>query len=107
MNYKVNLTKPFQDDLDGLVLFIAQNSPYHALEYQDTVLRETLDRLSYFPKKCKVYEGFLPAHLRKYKGQIRRLNLSKTTLVYFIIDEERKAVNVLHVKRSWKPIANS
>jgi hypothetical protein len=104
MNYRVEFTDTFHDDLRILAEYIAQGSIPSALNYREQVLIRTKKSLSFFPGGSPLYREKLPPHLQQHQGKVRKLVIDKTTLVYFRVYEDEKRSVVLHVRRSWKPL---
>ena len=104
MNYKLDLTDTFRSDLRALASYIAEDSPSKATEYYDGVLDYTTSNLSFMPTTAPLYTRKLPAHLKQHEGEVRKLVINKTTLVYLRIYPQKKLVTVLHARRSWKPL---
>lgn len=104
MRYRLDFTDTFHNDLFSLASHIAEDSPIKALEYRGVILRHTEKELSFMPTTAPLYTRRLPAHLKQHEGEIRKLVINKTTLVYLRVYPQKKTVTVLHARRSWKPL---
>ena len=104
MNYELDFTDTFIEDLNSLTAYISQGSPSKALEYFNSVLARTTKDLSFMPTTAPLYTRNLPAHLKPHEGKVRKLVINKTTIVYLRVYPQKKLVTVLHARRSWKPL---
>ena len=104
MNYELDFTDTFTEDLDSLTAYISLESPSKALEYYDSIRAYTIKELSFMPNTAPLYRHKLPPHLKQHEGKVRKLVINKTTLVYLRVYPQKKLVTVLHARRSWKPL---
>lgn len=107
MNYSVITAEDAEKDLEVIVDYISQDNPVRAHSFVDEIIDFFEDQLSYMPRKSPTFEGKLSIRLMKHQGSVRKLVFKKSVLIYFWIDDEKKEVHVIAVKRAKKPLEHS
>ena len=92
MTYQVLIMPEADSDLEKIAAYIALDNPPKAYEFIDSLVESFTTTLSTFPKSGVVY-----------KGEIRKISFRKRT-AFYLIDEAKKQVNILHVIDQTKPL---
>ncbi|MCL2638510.1 MAG: type II toxin-antitoxin system RelE/ParE family toxin [Oscillospiraceae bacterium] len=104
-NYKIDVSKPAENDLRGIISYISTNlcEPEIAVKTSH-IIEKSIKELEHMPQKYPlVADDLLAAEgFRKF--------IIKNYIVFFTIDELEKTVNVervLYARRDWVKIISS
>ena len=91
--YKVELTLTANDDLEDIAYFIASDSPKRSGEFVKELVNVFKKLLEIFPETGRVY-----------KNDVRQF-AHKGYTAFYRINEEERAVEILHVVNLGKPLS--
>lgn len=97
MNFTVKFTRLAEQDIDGIIHFIAQDNPNQALKFVDELQKRAVQTLEVFPRSGSTYKA------------VRYLPFDSYLVVYDI-DETESVVNIVMVTeghRQWREILTS
>jgi toxin ParE1/3/4 len=92
MAYSVKFSDGADADLDGILHFIAQDSPLRAISFVDNLRQKTIDALEIFPNAGRQF------------GATRMLSFGNYVVIYRV-DDSAKTVSVILVTeghRDWQ-----
>ena len=87
--YAVNMTQGAENDLNEIILFIAQNSPQTAIKIMER-LQAKINTLDHFPNRG----GYVPELLARNIKEYRQITETPWRIIYKI---NEKTVNILAI----------
>ena len=87
--YVVNITQNAENDLNEIILFIAQNNPQTAIKIMER-LQSKIKTLDHFPNRG----GYVPELLAKNIKEYRQITETPWRIIYKV---DNKTVNILAI----------
>jgi addiction module RelE/StbE family toxin len=97
--YNINITQNAEDDLNEIILYIAQNNPQNALKIMERI-QSRINTLECFPKKG----GYVPELLAKNIKDYRQLIENPWRVIYKIENADVNILTIVDSRRNLQDI---
>jgi addiction module RelE/StbE family toxin len=97
--YNVRITQSAEDDLNEIILYIAQNNPQNALKIMKRI-QNKISTLECFPEKG----GYVPELLKKNIKDYRQLIESPWKIIYNIENDDVNILTIVDSRRNLRDI---
>ena len=91
--YTIILSPNSQLDFERIVAYISNDNEQLAYSFSDSIFGYIKKQLSRFPFSGSVY-----------KNDILKIVYKKTVLIYYTVNEKKRTVYIVHVRRNTKPL---
>ena len=97
--YNVNITQNAENDLNEIIMYIAQNSPQNALKVMERI-QEKIKTLDHFPNRG----GYVPELLARNIKDYRQLMERPWKIIYKIENDDVNILSIIDTRRNLQDV---